>query len=86
MSGEREPVHVVNPPIAEAEEIPYEPADKGPGIMRVQIDFDRGEFDRLRAGLPDDDRRVIRFIKRAALERADAEARRRTEGELGAAD
>lgn len=85
MTKQRSPRHVETP-IADVEEIPYDPNKKGPGKMRVQIEFDRSEFERLRSGLPDDDGRVTRFIKRAALERADREAEAKRQSDVQAAD
>lgn len=71
-SKSRSPLHVMNPPISEAEEIPFDPAKKGPGLMRLVIDFDREEIDRLRARHPRGP--LIRFIKQAALDAADRSA------------
>ncbi len=85
MTETERPVHIMNPPILEAEEIPYDPADMGPGSFVLEIEFNREEMARLKAGTPRPVR-LIRWIKQAALEKADAEARRRSEGELGAAD
>ena len=76
----------MNPPILEAEEIPYDPAEKGPGSFVLEVEFNSEEIDRLVAGLPDDDRRMIRFIKRAALEVADREAKAKAADSLHAAD
>lgn len=66
----RSRLHVMSPPILEAEEIPYDPALKGPGVMRLTIEFNRAEIDRLKARHPRGD--LIRFIKQAALEKADS--------------
>ena len=43
--------HTMNPPIEEAEEIPYDPSKKGPGTMTIEARFDRPEIERLWAGL-----------------------------------
>ena len=77
--------HVMSPPIEEAEEIVYDPVLKGRRSVRLIVDLDGDEIDRLKAGLPLDDRRVIRFIKQAALEKADREAQRRATGSDGGA-
>ncbi len=74
----------MSPPISEAEEIPYDPAKKGPGIMRLEIEFERDEINRLKARHPRGP--LIRFIKQAALEKADAEAARQAEASVEAAD
>ena len=83
MTTRRSPVHI-DTPIDDLEEIPYDPAKKGPGIMRLEIEFDRDEINRLKARHPRG--RLIRFIKQAALEKADAEAARRAETSVEAAD
>jgi len=75
----------MNPPILEAEEIPYDRADMGPGSFVLEIEFNREEMARLKAGTPRPVR-LIRWIKQAALERADAEARRHASDELREAD
>ena len=83
-SQSRSRLHIMSPPISEAEEIPYDPAKKGPGIMRLEIEFERDEINRLKARHPRGP--LIRFIKQAALEKADAEAARRAETSVEAAD
>ena len=40
MTKQRSKLHIETP-IADAEEIPYDPAKKGPGAMWLQIEFDR---------------------------------------------
>ena len=85
MTEPERPVHIMNPPILEAEEIPYDPAEMGPGSFVIEIEFDRDEMQRLKAGTPRPVR-LIRWIKQAALEKADAEAQRRADSELPAAD
>ena len=62
--------HTMNPPIEEAEEIPYDRSQMGPGVMVIEVEFDRAEIDRLKRGL---DRKVMitRFIKETALAEAD---------------
>ena len=66
--------HTMNPPIEEAVEIPYDPSKKGPGIMKIEVKFDRAEFERLWAGIPRGPIGVTRFIKEAALAEADRRA------------
>ena len=83
MTKQRSKLHIETP-IADAEEIPYDPAKKGPGTMRLQIEFDREEIERLRARHPRGP--LIRFIKRAALETADREAEAKSGDGLHAAD
>jgi len=75
----------MSPSILDAEEIPYDRSQMGPRSMILEIEFNGEEIDRLKAGTPRPVR-LIQWVKQAALERADAEARRRSEGELGAAD
>lgn len=77
-------LHVMSPPILEAEEIPYDPALKGPGVMRLTIEFNREEIDRLKARHPRGD--LIRFIKQAALEKADSLAGQLESKDLRATD
>ena len=83
MTKQRSKLHIETP-IADAEEIPSDPAKKGPGTMRLQIEFDREEIERLRARHPRGP--LIRFIKRAALETADREAKAKAGESLHAAD
>ena len=80
----RSRLHVMSPPILEAEELPYDPAMKGPGVMRLTIEFSREEIDRLKARHPRGD--LIRFIKQAALEQADSLARQPESKDLRATD
>ena len=80
----RSRLHVMSPPILEAEEIPYDPALKGPGVLRLTIAFDRAEIDRLKARHPRGD--LIRFIKQAALEKADSLAGQPESKDLRATD
>jgi hypothetical protein len=75
----------MNPPILEAEEIPYDPADMGPGSFVLEIEFSREEMARLKAGTPRPVR-LTRWIKQAALERADREAERHADDDLREAD
>ena len=72
MSKSEPGVHIMSPPILEAEEIPYDRADMGPGVLILEVEFNREEIDRLRARHPRGP--LIRFVKQAALERADREA------------
>ena len=57
-----------------------------PAVVVFEVEFDSNELDRLSAGLPDDDRRIIRFIKRVALEAADRAASAKSGDDLRAAD
>ncbi len=82
----RSRLHVMSPPISEAEEIPYDPARKGPGVLRVEIEFNRDEIDRLKARGTRGEEPLIRFIKRAALEAADRAASAKSGDDLRAAD
>ena len=66
--------HTMNPPIEEAEEIPYDPSMKGPGTMTIEVRFDRPEIERLWASIPPGPIGVTRFIKEAALAEADRRA------------
>lgn len=75
MSKRKRPLHIMNPPILEAEEIPYDPADMGPGSFGMEIEFSREEMERLKARSSRGSEPLGRFIKRAALEAADREAK-----------
>jgi len=77
------PAHI-DVPLAE-DEPGIEVANRQPAHWRIEVDFTPAEVKRLRAGLTGDGR-VTRFIKQAALERADAEARRIASDELREAD
>lgn len=70
--------HTMNPPIEEAEEIPYDRSQMGPGVMVIEVEFDRGEINRLKRGL-DRKTRITRFIKETALAEADRLAAEREE-------
>ena len=85
MTKQHSKLHI-DTPIADAEEIPYDPAKKGPGAMWLQIEFDREELGRLKARGSRGDEPLIRFIKRAALETADREAEAKSGDGLHAAD
>ncbi len=74
MTKSERPIHILNPPILEAEEIPYDRADMGPGRFGVEIKFSREEMARLKARASRGTEPLGRFIKRAALEAADREA------------
>ena len=78
------PAHV-DVPIPE-DDPGIEVANRLPPSWRFVLDFDPDEVQRLRDGLPLDDKRATRFIKQAALEKADAEAARRAETSVEAAD
>ena len=84
-SQPRSRLHVMTPPISEAEEIPFDPAKKGPGVLRVEIEFDREEINRLKARPSRGSEPLGRFIKRAVLEAADREAAAKA-GDASAAD
>ena len=86
MTESERPVHVMNPPILEAEEIPYDPADMGPGRFGVEVTFSREEMARLKARKSRGSEPLGRFIKRAALEAADREAKAKPSDGLHAAD
>ncbi len=76
MTTHKSQLHI-DTPIADAEEIPYEREQMGPGSIVLQIKFERDEIDRLKTRSPKGP--LIRFIKQAALEKADAEAQRRAD-------
>ena len=78
--------HRMNPPIEEAEEIPYDPSKKGPGTLTIEVRFDRGEINRLKRGVPRGPIGVTRFIKNAALAEADRLAAAQEREELPQAD
>jgi len=84
MTKQRSKLHIETP-IDDLEEIPYDRSEMGPGSIILQVEFNSEEMARLDAGIPDDDGRMIRFIKRAALEAADREARAKS-GDIRAAD
>lgn len=85
MTRQRSELHIETP-IDDLEEIPYDRSQMGPGSFVLEVEFNSEEIDRLVAGLPDDDRRMIRFVKRAALEVADREAKAKAADSLHAAD
>ena len=80
MSERLEPVHIVDPPIGEAEEVAYDPSQMGPGSFVIEVEFSSEEIDRLREAVTRG--RYARFIKQAALELADREAERKAEDQL----
>lgn len=86
MTDPERSVHIMNPPILEAEEIPYEPAQKGPGTFGMEVTFNREEMERLKARSSRGQEPLGRFIKRAALEAADREANEQPGDSLHAAD
>ena len=86
MTESERPVHIMNPPILEAEEIPYDPAAMGPGRFGIEVTFNREEMARLKARRSRGTEPLGRFIKRVALEAADAEASRLASDELREAD
>lgn len=86
MSKRKRPLHIMNPPILEAEEIPYDPADMGPGSFGMEIEFSREEMERLKARSSRGSEPLGRFIKRAALEAADREAKPLASDDLREAD
>lgn len=77
MSTDRTPAHI-DVPIPD-DDPGIEVVNRQPARWRLVLDFEPEDMQRLRAGLPLDDRRMIRFIKQAALEKADAEAQRRAD-------
>lgn len=74
MSDESRPAHIMSPPLSEAEEIPVDRSEFGPGSFVVGVEFDSDEMQRLKAGGPYGPEGLSRFIKRAALELADRQA------------
>ena len=80
--------HIMSPDIEDAEEIPYDPALKAPRNLKIELRFDGGEIDRLKAGTP----RPVHlhnWMKAAILEKADREAQRpelSTDSSVEAAD
>jgi len=58
---------------------------KGPGRLRIEIEFNREEIALLKARPSRGSEPLGRFIKRAALEAADREARAKS-GDIRAAD
>ena len=85
MTERTTPVHIYTP-IEECEEIPYDPADIQPGPFLMEIEFNRDELERLKTRSSRDSEPLGRFIKRAALETADREAKRSTAEDLREAD
>lgn len=85
MTTQRSKLHIETP-IADAEEIPYDPAKKGPGALRIEIEFSRSEINRLKARSSRGTEPFGHFVKRAALEAADREAGRRVPDDLREAD
>lgn len=86
MTDTERPVHIMNPPIAEAKEIHYDPAQKGAGLFGMEINFSREEMERLNARRSRGQEPLGRFIKRAALEAADREAKPLASDDLREAD
>lgn len=78
--------HTMNPPIEEAVEIPYDPADMGPGSFTIEVTFNIEEIDRMYAGIPQGPVGITRFIKEAALAEADRLAAAREREELPQTD
>ncbi|MYD55070.1 MAG: hypothetical protein F4W96_12305 [Chloroflexi bacterium] len=83
MTQQRSRLHI-DTPIDDLEEIPYDRSQMGPGSLVLEIEFNREEINRLKARHPRGP--LIRFIKQAALERADREARHAGSDELREAD
>jgi len=86
MTGQGDEWHTMNPPIEEAVEIPYDPADMGPGTFTIEVTFDMEELDRMYAGIPYGPIGITRFIKNAALAEADRLAAERECEELPQTD
>ena len=84
-SKSRSRLHVMNPPISEAEEIPFDPAKKGHGVFGYQIEFSAEEMRRIGARSSRGKEPFGRWIKRTLLEAADREAVAKT-GDSHAAD
>ena len=78
--------HTMTPPIEDAVEIPYDPSKRGPGVWKIEVEFDRAEINRLKAGIPRGPVGVTRFIKEAALAEADRRASAADTQELLEAD
>ncbi len=85
MTTRRSPVHIDTPLAPDTPEIPFDPAMKGPGRLRIEIEFNREEIALLKARPSRGSEPLGRFIKRAALEAADREARAKS-GDIRAAD
>ena len=83
MTQQRSRLHI-DTPIDDLEEIPYDRSQMGPGSLVLEIEFNREEINRLMARHPKGP--LIRFIKQAALERADREATPLASDELREAD
>ena len=49
MSGLEQSTHLMTPPVEAAAEFEADRSKLGLGIVRFEVDFDRGEFERLRA-------------------------------------
>ena len=62
--------HTIKPPIDEAVEIPFDPSKKGPGVLKIEVAFDRPEIERLKRGA-DRSMKLTDFIKKAVLAEAD---------------
>ena len=85
MTSQRSELHIESP-IADAKEIPFDPAKRGPGLVRYTLEFTREEMERLKARSSRGTEPFGRFIKRAALEAADREAAEEHGDSLHAAD
>ena len=89
MTKQHSPLHIETP-IVDEDEIPYDPAKKGPGVLVMELTFERAEIERLKARSSRGSEPLGRFIKRAALEAADREAQPGSEsgadGSIEAAD
>ena len=80
MSERPLPAHVVTPLTSDTPGI--EVANREPAHWMIEVEFDPEEVKRLRAGYTRGPEGITRFIKRAALELADREARRKAEEQL----
>lgn len=79
MSEREQSAHIMTPPIEAAAELEVDRSKFGPGLVRFEVDFDRDEFERLRAACARGSEGYTRFSKRAALKLAEREAARRRE-------
>ena len=84
MTQQRSKLHIETP-IDDVDEIPYDRSQMGPGCIVLEVEFSRDELARLRRALGPGPG-MVRFVKRAALETADREAKAKSDDGLHAAD